>query len=70
MEVLRPTTQGLHSISLYQPTDRTMKNKLFDNTIVSSMEQTLDFIGNILESSTEYLQQLGALGLQQKCHTN
>jgi len=28
--------------------------KLFDNTIVGTAEQALDFIGNILESSTEY----------------
>src|SRR5437870_3118432 len=31
-----------------------MKTKLFDSTIVSSVEQTLEFIANILESSTEY----------------
>ena len=31
-----------------------MKPKLFASTIVSSTEQALDFIGNILESSTEY----------------
>src|SRR5436309_6264413 len=31
-----------------------MKTKLFDSTIVGSAEQALDFIGNILESSTEY----------------
>jgi len=30
------------------------KAKLFDSTIVGSAEQALDFIGNILESSTEY----------------
>jgi hypothetical protein len=30
------------------------KAKLFDSTIVGSAEQVLDFIGNILESSTEY----------------
>src|SRR5437667_1575879 len=31
-----------------------MKTKLFDSTIVGTSEQALDFIGNILESSTEY----------------
>src|SRR5438552_3617990 len=31
-----------------------MATKLFDNTIVGSAEQALDFIGNVLESSTEY----------------
>src|SRR5713226_1238635 len=31
-----------------------MATKLFDNTIVGSTEQALEFIGNILESSTEY----------------
>ena len=28
--------------------------KLFDSPIVGTAEQALDFIGNILESSTEY----------------
>ncbi|MBI3281345.1 MAG: PAS domain S-box protein, partial [Acidobacteria bacterium] len=31
-----------------------MDTKLFDSTIVGTAEQALDFIGNILESSTEY----------------
>ncbi len=31
-----------------------MTTKLFDSTIVSAPEEALDFIGNILESSTEY----------------
>jgi PAS domain S-box-containing protein len=31
-----------------------MATKLFDSTIVSTTEQALDFIGNVLESSTEY----------------
>ena len=31
-----------------------MATQLFDSTIVASPEQALDFIGNILESSTEY----------------
>src|SRR5579862_7888265 len=31
-----------------------MATKLFDGAIMGSTEQTLDFIGNILESSTEY----------------
>ncbi len=31
-----------------------MATKLFDGTIVSTTEQALDFIGNVLESSTEY----------------
>src|SRR5438067_2091741 len=31
-----------------------MATKLFDSTIVGTSEQALDFIGNILESSTEY----------------
>jgi PAS domain S-box-containing protein len=31
-----------------------MATKLFDSTIVSTAEQALDFIGNVLESSTEY----------------
>jgi len=31
-----------------------MRTKLFDSTIVGTTEQALDFIGNILESSTEY----------------
>src|SRR5690349_19168756 len=31
-----------------------MPAKLFDSTIASTTEQALDFIGNILESSTEY----------------
>src|SRR5207245_623326 len=31
-----------------------MATKLFDSTIVSTAEQALEFIGNILESSTEY----------------
>jgi PAS domain S-box-containing protein len=31
-----------------------MTTKLFDNAIVGTAEQALDFIGNILESSTEY----------------
>src|SRR2546423_1016197 len=31
-----------------------MATKLFDSTIVASTDQALDFIGNILESSTEY----------------
>src|SRR6266478_1926594 len=31
-----------------------MATKLFDDAIVGTAEQTLDFIGNILESSTEY----------------
>src|SRR5579863_6837635 len=36
------------------PTDWIMATKLFDSTIVGTAEQALDFIGNILESSTEY----------------
>src|SRR5712671_3163883 len=28
--------------------------KLFDSTIVGNAEQAVDFVGNILESSTEY----------------
>src|SRR5258706_1665896 len=31
-----------------------MATKLFDGAIMGTTEQTLDFIGNILESSTEY----------------
>jgi PAS domain S-box-containing protein len=31
-----------------------MSTRLFDSTIVGTTEQALDFIGNILESSTEY----------------
>ncbi|MBI1767308.1 MAG: PAS domain S-box protein [Bacteroidetes bacterium] len=31
-----------------------MKTKLFDNNIVGTADEALDFIGNILESSTEY----------------
>src|SRR5438445_11689174 len=31
-----------------------MATKLFDSPIVSTAEQALEFIGNILESSTEY----------------
>lgn len=31
-----------------------MKRKFMDNAIIGSAEQALDFIGNILESSTEY----------------
>ena len=31
-----------------------MATKLFDSTIVGTAEQALEFIGNILESSTEY----------------
>ncbi|MBI3853096.1 MAG: PAS domain S-box protein [Verrucomicrobia bacterium] len=31
-----------------------MKTKLFDSTVIETTEQALDFIGNILESSTEY----------------
>src|SRR5258708_4484639 len=31
-----------------------MSGKLFDRTIVQTAEQAVDFIGNILESSTEY----------------
>ena len=31
-----------------------MATKLFDNTIIKNTEEALDFIGNILESSTEY----------------
>ena len=31
-----------------------MKTKLFDSTIISTAKGALDFIGNILESSTEY----------------
>src|SRR5437667_7431119 len=31
-----------------------MATKLFDSAIVGTTEQALDFIGNILESSTEY----------------
>lgn len=31
-----------------------MATKLFDSTIVGTAKQALDFIGNILESSTEY----------------
>ena len=31
-----------------------MKAKLFDRAIVSDPEQAVDFIGNILEASTEY----------------
>jgi len=31
-----------------------MTPKLFDSTLIRSAEQVLDFIGNILESSTEY----------------
>src|SRR5437870_4992909 len=31
-----------------------MSKKLFDSTIVASADDALDFIGNILESSTEY----------------
>lgn len=31
-----------------------MATKLFDSTIVAGAEQAVDFIGNILESSTEY----------------
>src|SRR5258708_40076485 len=31
-----------------------MKTKLFDSTLISTAKGALDFIGNILESSTEY----------------
>ena len=31
-----------------------MKEKLFDSSIVSNPQEAVDFIGNILESSTEY----------------
>jgi len=31
-----------------------MKAKLFDSAIVSNAQEAVDFIGNILESSTEY----------------
>src|SRR5438093_980713 len=31
-----------------------MATKLFDRTLLVSAEQALDFIGNVLESSTEY----------------
>ena len=31
-----------------------MAIKLFDSTIVGTAEQALEFIGNIIESSTEY----------------
>ena len=31
-----------------------MRTKLFDQTIVGTAEQAVDFIGNVLESSTEY----------------
>lgn len=31
-----------------------MATNLFDNSIVGNAEQALDFIGNVLESSTEY----------------
>jgi PAS domain S-box-containing protein len=31
-----------------------MATKLFDRTIVGSAQEALDFIGNVLESSTEY----------------
>ena len=31
-----------------------MRTKLFDNNIVGTADQALDFIGNVLESSTEY----------------
>src|SRR5213594_1563154 len=31
-----------------------MSKKLFDSTIVASADDAVDFIGNILESSTEY----------------
>lgn len=31
-----------------------MKARLFDSSIVSTAQEALDFIGNILESSTEY----------------
>src|SRR5689334_16285401 len=31
-----------------------METKLFDNRLLNSAEGALDFIGNILESSTEY----------------
>ncbi|HKT47244.1 MAG TPA: PAS domain-containing protein, partial [Candidatus Acidoferrales bacterium] len=31
-----------------------MKGRLFDRSIVSTAQEALDFIGNILESSTEY----------------
>jgi PAS domain S-box-containing protein len=39
-----------HELTLYN----NMKTKLFDNNIVGTADQALDFIGNILESSTEY----------------
>lgn len=32
-----------------------MATKLFDNTIVGAAEQTVEFISNIIESSTDYL---------------
>lgn len=31
-----------------------MKAKLFDSALVSEPQEAVDFIGNILESSTEY----------------
>ncbi len=31
-----------------------MKAKLFDGAIVGNAQEAMDFIGNILESSTEY----------------
>lgn len=37
-----------------QPIALKLRTKLFDNNIVGSADQALDFIGNILESSTEY----------------
>jgi PAS domain S-box-containing protein len=41
--------KNLNAISTLRP-----RTKLFDNNIVGTADQALDFIGNILESSTEY----------------
>src|SRR5437773_11782478 len=48
-----PTTNYVTFLNLSR-LEAAMATKLFDSSIVGTAEQALDFIGNILESSTEY----------------
>src|SRR5690242_21796732 len=45
---------GFAGTSVHITRGKRMKGRLFDSSIVSTQQEALDFIGNILESSTEY----------------
>jgi PAS domain-containing protein len=54
MTAAKAQSRLLTSLPANLTTARPMPAKLFDSTILSTPDQALDFIGNILESSTEY----------------